>query len=219
MPLDYEKRYKAAYRENVKKRLVSPEKVKNFCKLHGFTINAVEEEIENNPIAAAYFAINPNRQKFHEKAAADFIKNLAGVEDFKSLPSNKWAVVNGAVQAKKDLKKSGGYPSAKTIDFQWKYNNATFYASHKYTKEEGGSQGNQYKDLQSFIEAARHTVLQNTYFVAIADGEFYRRKNGQANMIRLERLKQLAGGGKVYACDINGLEDIMKRATTQNRKA
>ena len=127
--------------------------------------------------------------------------------EFKKLPTNSTVIVNGAIMTKKQLRDHGGATEAKTIDFYWKYNGAEFYAAHKYTKEEGGSQGNQYKDLQTFIKQAGPTTKENTYFVAIADGEFYLQNDGQAGIPRIERLKNLASNN-VFACTICELEKL-----------
>ena len=80
----------------------------------------------------------------------------------------------------------------------------------KYTKASGGSQGSAYKDLQLFIGESNPSVLQNTYFVAIADGEFYQKLDGKAKTTRIQRLKDLANKSKVFACEITELEALMK---------
>ena len=212
--LDYETLFKEQYKANVRDtpRIARSgeidEKIKNFCQLHGFEKEEVLEQIETNNIVAACFAINPNKQNFYERTAGDFIEKINGVTEFEILPTNKLVVSNGAVTSKNDLDKQGGSTTAKTIDFTWKYGGAKFYASHKYTKQEGGAQGNQYKDLQAFITEARQTTLKNTYFIAIADGDFYLQNDRQAGMRRIEWLKNQASNS-VFACTICELEELM----------
>lgn len=67
---------------------------------------------------------------------------------------------DGAVIEKNELKL---YPKAKTIDFEWDYKGYKIYASHKYTKDRGGAQDNQYKDLQEFIRQCRESTLKKTF--------------------------------------------------------
>lgn len=216
MPLDYEKLFREAYRSNVEKVAEEAsegkldDKIDNFCSLHDVSRDHLMRQIQSNRIVAACFAINPNKQNFFEKTAAKHIGNISGVEKFETLPNNALVVMQGAVLDRRSLRAQGGTALAKTIDFKWEYRAATFYASHKYTKQEGGSQGSQYKDLQIFIEQARDTTLRDTFFMAIADGAFYSGQNGQAGASRMERLKALASGGKVFACGIDEIEALMK---------
>ncbi len=215
MPINYEEKFKTAYQHNVQNVREAVRqgklngKIDNFCNLHGFTREHLIQQIESNHVVAACFAINPNKQNFYEKMAADFIKNIKGVKNFEMLSNNKLIVQNGAVIPKSALE--GGYPSAKTLDFRWMYQDMTFYASHKYTKQEGGSQENQHKDLREFISQAAPTSLRDTYFVAIADGAFYQMQDKQDGMSRIQKLKSLASSDKVFACTIGELENLMKQ--------
>ncbi len=216
MPLDYEGLYREEYRRNVRdvRRAVRDrrldEKIDNFCDLHGFQRDDVIEQINHNNVVAACFAVNPNRQNIYENIAARFIKDIDGVSEFEMLPTDRLVVVDGALIKKNDLRRAGGQAKAKTVDFKWQYAGLAFYASHKYTKETGGSQDNQYKDLQFFIAQCNPTILQNTHFIAIADGAYYQGRDGQAGVSRIDRLKQLASGDKVHACTICDLEALMQ---------
>ena len=220
--LDYETLYKKAYKDNVKntpqaaRRGELDDKINNFCQLHGFEKEYILEQITTNDVVAACFSKNPNKQNFYEEIAADFIKEINGVTDFEKLPTNNLFVVSGGVMTKEELRRHGVSAVAKTIDFCWKYGDVQFYASHKYTKQEGGSQGNQYKDLQAFISAARGTNKENTCFVAIADGEFYLGKDGQSGKPRIRRLKDLVTEN-VFACTICELEKLMIDIIDQKR--
>ena len=225
MPLDYEARYREAYRDNVRNVLRDlrngrlEKKINNFCHLHGFESEDVIGQIKDNGIVAACFAVNPNRQNIYEKIAADFIKNIDGVNDFKALSSNDLIVVSGGVLPKREFKGAGGQAAAKTIDFKWRYGTLTFYASHKYTKESGGSQDNQYKDLQAFLKECIQTNSPDNHFVAVADGPYYQNRNGQAGVSRINRLKQLASNDKAHACTVCELEGLMKKIVAKERCA
>ena len=220
MPLDYEAKIRKAYRKNrtdVVRAMDAGEldkKINNFCDKHGFTRKKVMDEIRNNKIVATFFAKDPSKQRLHERIAADSIKSIKGVNSFKDLSNNKFHVVKGEIIERKILKKRGIYARAKTIDFYWKYGGAEFWAAHKYTKEEGGAQGNQYKDLQEFLIQSKGTKRKKTFFIAIADGEFYQNANGQTNILRIEKLKELADEPSLHACTLNELEALMKKITS-----
>ncbi len=216
MQCDYKKAYEAAYRKNVELVIKDAEtgqldidrKIENFCENFGFTKQEVIEQICTNKIVAALFAKNPNTQNFYEKLAAEYISRIPGVMKFENLPNTALVVCNGGVIERKELKKTGGQSNAKTIDFKWEYKGNTFYAAHKYTKQSGGAQDNQYRDLIAFIKEARNCSLPATYFVAIADGEYYGTKNGHVDKTRMENLQSHCTAN-VFACRINELQNVM----------
>ena len=221
MPREYEsiynKLYDDTFHENVNdtpRAAVAGEldaKILNFCNQHGFDRHDVVEEIKNNRMLAACFAKNPNRQKFHEITAGRYIRSIDGVHEFRDSNEEKLLFMNGAVVNESTVRDSGGVSNVKTIDFRWKYGNYTFYAYHKYTKESGGSQDNQYKDMQSFIEQANKSTATRTFFIAIADGPYYEGRNGQANKTRMSRLIQLSNNQTVFSCNIGQVECLMRR--------
>ena len=133
---------------------------------------------------------------------------MNSIENFENLPNEALWIVHGGILSKTEKERSGSVAYAKTIDFKWEYTGKTFYASHKYTKESGGSQGSQYKDLRSFITEANKSVKKDVFFFAIADGEYYQKLDKEAEVKRIQRLKNEANRIKVYACAINELENL-----------
>ena len=219
MPPNYEKLHKEAYKKNVEdvSRHVSTgsldKKIDNFCNQHDLDRKDVIKEINNSYIVAACFAVNPNKQNLYEKEAAKFISRIDGVIDFKNLSNNAKCVSNGGVSSKQELSDRGEVSTAKTIDFEWTYGGWTFFASHKYTKQSGGTQDTAYKDLQSFIKESAPTTLKKVHFVAIADGDFYQQEDPQAGKLKIDRLKSLAFSKQVHACTIDELETLMNKLT------
>jgi len=216
MPVDFEKEYKEAYKQNIANMLMQLDtgklntKIDNFCNTHEFNRNDLINAIKDSVYLQVMFAINPNKQNIYEKIAGRHIKSIRGVVAFEKLPNDSLYISNGGVITKKQKKQTGSVSTAKTIDFTWRFAEQRFYASHKYTKESGGSQKSQYKDLLAFIAEANKTTLEKTYFIAIADGDFYQQTNGEVNKLRIDRLKQEANNNKgVHACDINELESLM----------
>lgn len=218
MPLDYEKEFRNAYAKNraeAGRATIAGKldrKIENFCKLHGFEIPQVKRAIQSNEIVAAFFAINPNKQNLFEKVAATFIRQLPGVKEFKHLATTELYIISGEVMSSAEVKSQRPMGKiAKTIDFSWKYDGMEFYAAHKYTKESGGAQGNQYHDLQNFVTEANLSEHETRRFVAIADGAFYAMKNGIVGMSRIRKLQQMATNPHVHACTINELASVMTK--------
>lgn len=168
-------------------------------------VSDIKESITKDKVAAAHFAVDPSKQKIHEKTAAEFIRNLDGVVDFNHLPNKALYVSNGVPVTGNELKT---YPTAKTIDFIWEYEIFKIYASHKYTHDSVGAQGNQYKDLQAFIRACYGSTDSKLRFIAIADGPFYQEYNGRANKARLNNLKSMCTP-QIKACNIYNLKEVL----------
>lgn len=211
----YEQGYLDAYRDNVKDAPRAArageldKKIESFCKLHGLKKTELIQEIEQNEIVAACFAKNPNKQRYHEIVAAKFVKSLRGVRNFFGPDDGpKKVIVNGAVMNASEFSKAGGSLEVKTIDFRWEYMGRNFFASHKYTKESGGSQDHQYEELQRFIKSANMCTIKNTYFIAIADGRYYEGNQGRGKKTKMMRLKELTTE-HTYACTIVELHDLM----------
>ena len=215
MLYDYEAEYNNAFKKNrllVKQQIdkdALDKKINTFCNLHGFEKQFVIAEIKRSEVVQAFFAINPNKQNFYEKKAAKAIESIDGVTCFKNLPNNFLYLVNGGIMTKEEIKNTGISTQTKTIDFQWSYKNKTFYASHKYTKESGGAQHLQYKDLEGFISEANKSGQKNIFFIAVADGKFYQTTETSSET-RLNKLKTEANNSKgVYACSINELKAVL----------
>ena len=174
----------------------------------GISEEEIIKSVSNDLVAAAHFAKDPIKQNIYERIAADYISKIDDITYFENLPNNKLVVANGEVE----LKKRNGKitrSKAKSIDFSWTYNNKKIYASHKYTKEEGGAQDNQYQDLQNFIIEARENKDKGIVFIAIADGPYYQRNDPIEGMSRMEVMEKMCTSS-VRVCDIYELEKILK---------
>ena len=183
------------------------EKVTNFAARFGFDLKDVLKKVEKDVMFAAHFAVSPSRQNIYENIAAQHIGTLPNVKNFQKLPTGALSVSQGAVMSRAELARHGGRSGAKTVDFTWEVGKTRVYASHKYTKEEGGAQDNQYQDLQQFIKEARDSSLKSTVFIAIADGPYYKGR-------RLKNLKSLANGRNVFALSIDELPGLLKKFST-----
>ncbi len=216
MPLNYDEKYRLAYRENIEKIQKNPlsvaKKIRNLCSFHGLDESSVIRQIKENKLAAVLLAKDPQKQNFFEKTAAAFIKGMQGVENFRRLNKKKEAMYISAGNLLEKSQKTG-ISKAKSIDFAWEYGGRKFYGYHKYTREEGGSQDNQYTDVKGFVEESREYKKADAFFIAIMDGDFYSGKNGESGKTRTQTLKDMAGANsQVLVCDINQLEGQMKKA-------
>ena len=181
-------------------------KIEDFAEKYLIEEEYIKEKIlVKESISLAMFSKEPTKQNIFEKIASGFISKIEGVKNFQKLPNTSHYVCNGVVIKKEDLKQ---YPKAKTIDFTWKFSKFTIYCSHKYTKDSGGAQDNQYKDLQGFIEECRDNKKTDVVFIAIADGEYYQMQNGRAGMKKIDNLRQMCTSS-VKVCDICELEQVL----------
>ncbi len=174
-------------------------KIQTFATRTGRSLEEVELAIRGNDFFRDTFTKDPSKQKLHEHVAGKFIRSLKGVKDFDAPGHDTWVVFQGLVQKRKDVHAAGASHTAKTIDFIWKYKDKQIYASHKYTKESGGAQDNQYRDLQEFIRQANESNLPNTFFLALADGEYYSGRDRGTDTTKIERLRKLANRTNVFA--------------------
>ncbi|ABK78385.1 hypothetical protein CENSYa_1775 [Cenarchaeum symbiosum A] len=181
----------------------------------GIDKDEIKNKVKADEIFRWYFIKDPKKQNIYESLAGRYISELPSVESFEKLSNSALYVVNGGIMTKSELNEAGSSSEAKSIDFCWECNGYTYYASHKYTKDEGGAQGSQYNDLKSFIRQANKSQKLTNVFVAIADGPFY---DGMSQgRRRMDVLKTEANSSKnVYAtriCDLGNLMTSIGRAS------
>ena len=196
--------------ENLKAKDVI-DKIIEFSKRSGYSEIEIAHKIDSDEMFRWFFAKDPIKQNIHELTAISFIKKLDGVQDFKKYGTNEAFVVNGGVMLGTELKDKQIRPKTKSIDFYWKYNGIEYYASHKYTKDEGGGQTHQYNDLINYIKECNNSSRKNTRFLAIADGKFYDGTNGKSGTSKMQHLQELADNRTTFAMTINDLVDFMKK--------
>ena len=189
-------------------------KIQTYCERTGYDFDKVIKKINTDEMFAVTFATDPARQNLYENLAGDYIKSIEFITNYKKLPhSGKDAkyIIKGSVIDGFTKTSSGGATEAKSIDFYWEHKNKKFYAFHKYTRESGGAQDNQYNDMKSFIDNANDSANQLHFFFAIADGAYFDTQNGQADISKIENLKQLANNQRgVYALRLSDLYDVLQ---------
>ena len=206
---DFEGERSRQKKENCRLNQISESKIKKYCKTTGYDYNTILKKIKIDEAFRWFFIKDPIRQNIHEQTVIKFIKNISGVKNFKKYSNNEMYIVNGGLVLKSKLDTMT--PSCKSIDFYWEFNNKKIYAYHKYTKDSGGHQDNQYEDLKKFIDVCNSSSMRNVRFLAIADGAFYNTQNGKANTTKIKRLKDLANERNTFALTSYELVEWLKK--------
>lgn len=154
-------------------------KITNWAGRYGYDKEEVEQKILSDDMFASFFAKDPIKQNYTEKIAED----LLGV---KHLPNN------GISFSKEgELCKGCFSDNSKSVDF---VRNNT-YITQKYTRGNGGSQDNQYRDVIQFL-----TYGSKRYKVAAyVDGSYYTDEK------RNELRKLFADNPNVQICSLGDL--------------
>ena len=193
-------------------------KIRNFAEKWSFEETYIKNELKTNELLLLSFVKEPGKQTFHQHFAAKYLSSLPLIENFEQLPSggnDALYVVNGKIVNGKD---KDDQKTGKSIDFKWDYTfngkTLTFYATHKYTKSAGGSQDNQYKDVQEFHTESRNCINENILLLSITDGPYYLLKETSVkkqNLTKLDYLSKQYKGFRNLATTTNTLiKDISK---------
>ena len=179
---DYESIERAAWRENAQEvvsRLETGDsdlmkRIATFVDRFGYSRSEVEEKIIKDPMFAANFAKEPRRTGLHQKEAAKWLQGLDAVSEFSVLPASGeralYVTSDGEIQSGAILK--GSKPS-KSLDFQWLTGSVICYAMHKYTREGGGNQDSQYKEMRDLLRNFQSCSNRGCMLIVIVDGPYY----------------------------------------------
>ena len=177
------------------------EAVVKFASKVGVSAEVLWHKLCTDDLAVLHFSIDPSKQTLHQTVAADWIQNLPGVLNFKILPGDgpdALYVYGGSILSSRQLVNSD---MPKSIDFFWEMITEygvilKFYAAHKYTREDGGAQENQFRDLLAFAtESAKLRKENGTRILSLADGDFYQKTRNKTNSgNRMQELKDVLSG-------------------------
>lgn len=196
-------------------------KIKNWAKKYSLEPEFVRYKLLVDDTFALNFVKDPSKQSIHQKVAAQHIKTqIPLVEEFTTPPAGGAS----ALYALRGLVVPGATLHAatsdhgKSIDFQWSYSREgkvlQVYATHKHTKEEGGSQDNQFADVKRFLREAMACRDPNKIFFAICDGDYYLLPfDGRKS--RLETLKEDFPGKRNCSCSIAELPAVWGATVSQ----
>jgi hypothetical protein len=185
-------------------------KIQKFAKKYNLEFDLIRYKLLHDDLFPLTFIKEPSRQSFHETLAFNYLKALPGVINPQCLPSggpgSKY-VNGGTVLTFEQIEGVAG--RSKSIDFEWTLarpngTQVSCYATHKHTKEAGGSQDNQFKDVQSFLKEVKSQTSSRFFFFAICDGAYYDRPLAdQAS--HHDYLNQVFAGPRSKAVTINTL--------------
>lgn len=201
----YEEEAKKRIKNNMKDALKNTKeyqkKLEKYAEKFELEIEFLQQIVLEDIFLINQILKSPTKQNYQENTAKKYIlQNYPEFKDFKILPKNSTKslyIANGLIIDKNNLSTNN---HTKSIDFQWKYLKFNIYATHKYTKESGGAQDNQYKDIISFLEHAKQHTKGENLFVAICDGEYYLKNN------RLNDLKTKVLNTNCVVCTIETLK-------------
>lgn len=156
-------------------------KIKNFADRWSINEEFVKNDLlKGNDMFLLTFAKDPGKQTFHQHLAAKWLSQLPFVQNFQELPAggkDALYIHKGIIIRGETKKNKTDEVIPKSIDFSWKYQYKDkvlqFYATHKHTKTSGGSQDNQYRDVQEFHIQAKECKDSNYCLVSITDGPYY----------------------------------------------
>ena len=180
-PPDYETLIQQKWQENaadVVNRLNADDahlrqKMATYAENFGIDTKSIIRKIRTDQMFANSFAKDPNKQSLHEQSAAAYISNLQFVSEFINLPThgmNAYYIAEGG----EALSGSAKQGTIKTLDFTWKTGRFTCYAAHKYIKQSGGAQDNQFADILSALHRwSKGNAQPDEILFAIVDGPYF----------------------------------------------
>lgn len=193
-------------------------KITNWAKKYSLEPEFVRYKVLTDDTFALHFVKDPAKQSIHQKVAALHIRdNIPLVEEFvtpAAAGASALYVVRGLVMPGSTLHTATN-DHGKSIDFLWSYSRCgktlKVFATHKYTKEEGGSQDNQFADVKRFLKEAVSCRDTDVLFVAICDGDYYLMPH-DGRKSRLESLQEDFPGKRTRSCSIAELPIVWGRA-------
>lgn len=186
-------------------------RIESVAARFGIEPELLRHKVLTDDLFGLFFIKEPGRQSFHQHRAFEYLSVMSGVQDAKQLPSrgpgSKY-VASGVVLTHEQYKDTAG--ETKSIDFEWRIQRpdgspVVCYATHKFTKDAGGSQDNQFKDVQGFLAASKLCLSRNTFFFAICDGRYYESPYHD-HPTRIDYLNAACGSQRSKAVTINTLE-------------
>ncbi len=190
-------------------------KIRTFVNRFGYDKETVSKKIEDDPMFACCFAKDPGKMKIHEQTAAEYLENMFPdlIRSFSTLPSGgKNAKYIDPTKKIITEKKPAG---TKSLDFTWVAGDTDIicFAAHKFTRESGGHQDNQFNELVRLLQAFKGCKNKKIALFAICDGSYY-------NAQKLSTLHRYVQKEPPYsfACPINEVfKNVAKLIKSQGK--
>ena len=193
------------------------EKLLKYAERHNLEYNFLQQELLENIFLIKGIAKDPQKQNYQENVAKNYIvTNYPEFTNFEILPKKSKNQLESMYLANGQLVKESELSTTnhtKSIDFRWQYKEYFIYATHKYIKESGGGQDNQFEDVKKFLEHARQNTKNKYLFVAICDGEYFEERN------RLVELKKYVINTRCVVSTVYSLkQDLDNLINAENMK-
>lgn len=174
------KEYRSFYKQQMKA-------IENRCK-KGFSKDEVINEIKSSELYLREFVKNPTRQNIHEKTQEEILKSTIkninkGNHNYKiSYEKNKknynYVITDEGIVSESVIRDS--YHESKTFDFilnvqKGKKMYRIFFVN-KYTKENGGSQDNVCREVETTHKYCTLNTNPFHKFVFVLDGNYWKNK-------------------------------------------
>lgn len=178
-------------------------RIKTYASRFDYESHEVEEKIRTDTMFAATFTKEPRRQSFHESVAQEWLQRELKIE-IESLSAggekSVYVTSDGVVTPLPGERRK---PS-KSLDFRWIYKGVTFYAMHKYTKEGGGNQDSQFREMGDLLRNFQSASNPGIALIIIVDGAYYTKSKMDIlrNLTRVHHPKS-------YAAHIENVPEIM----------
>ena len=155
---------------------------------------------------AAVLACEARRQNVHVKFVAEHLITLNDVDQFRKLPSTGpnacYVDESGIIVTGTQL---GRLPRpSKPLDFQWKTGGITCYAAQRYTKEGGGNQDKQYREILALLSHFQKSTAKGIALFALVDGPYYN-SDRLAHLRNMTRFRE----PRSYVTSVNELQTIL----------
>jgi len=148
-------------------------------------------DAENNAILLVK---EKTKRNDYEKESFNFILKHSPpliMDETKNLGNQEIYLYRGKFLSRQEVKHLPDRP--KSLDFRFGLNTISgrhinIYVTHKYTKQGGGSQDNQFSDIKKTLDNAEG-CCDNLYIVAVCDGNYFIQtdKNGNTKFDELKR--------------------------------
>ena len=151
------------------------QKIISHCETYDLDVEDFYQELKQHQYLQTFFAKNPLKQGLHEQIAVKYLsEQLPSFSKVRKLSQKNNC---GLFLTSTGLSKSRSI--SKAVDFYLESNNNIYVFTHKYTKQSGGAQSNQYEDVLNFLRYAPNSPFKDektkktVYIGAILDGDFY----------------------------------------------
>ena len=151
------------------------QKITSHWEVYGLDLEDFFQELRTNEYLQSFFAKNPLKQGLHEQIAIKYLSEE--LPTFKQVRKLSQKNNCGLFLNSTGLSKSRSI--SKAIDFYLESDNNIYVFTHKYTKQSGGAQNNQYEDVLNFLRYAPNSPFKDqltnktVHIGAILDGDFY----------------------------------------------